>query len=239
VTSASGSRYAFFDLDGTLISDTSMMSFYQFYLEYQSPASAPQRWRDFTAIARSLREAGATREEQNRAYYRLNFEGASIDELGYVARQWLARRSQIPGFWVSTTVRQLRRHQAEGTRTVLLTGSFREIAKAVAEALDIDGWICAPLEEDNGCYTGVLTGRPTIGIGKVHALERFVAERDVDLDFCYGYGDDESDIPFLQCMGSASIVASATPGLREHALKRGWPTLSDDDPIQQEARRSC
>jgi phosphoserine phosphatase len=83
----------------------------------------------------------------------------------------------------------------------------------------------APLEEQDGVYTGRLLGDAMIGAGKAHAVRAFLAARAIDPAACHGYGDDHTDIPFLEVLGHPTVVSTSTPRLREHAHARGWSLL--------------
>jgi len=219
-------RYAFFDLDGTLIADTSMVSFHRFQLERTDPAGAEQRWQQFLHTAAELRKAGVAREQQNTLYYRQYLAGMRIDHLAELAQQWLEVRRRDPQFWRQALLLQLQRHREQGVEPVLVTGSFREIAQCVGRELGVSQWLSAPLEERAGHYTGELTAPPSIGAGKVRAIRAFVQDAPEVLESSFGYGDDESDVPFLDLLGFPHALSSGTPGLLAYAAEHAWPVIS-------------
>lgn len=217
-------RYAFFDLDGTLISEASMISFLRHYFQSTQPDDAAAVWASFEAKAAGMR-AQHSREALNAWYYRQYFSDMPVATIDRIAREWLAQRSASARFFKPHALQHLAMHKAAGTRVVLLTGSFREVVAPLTVLLGADDFICAPLEEIDGAYTGRLTAAPTIGEGKVAALQRYLDTHGVQAADCYGYGDDDSDLPFLHYVGHPGVVADAKPALVAHAQALGWELI--------------
>ena len=228
---------AFFDLDGTLISQASMTSFLEFYFAHTRPAEAERLWREFWEAGSALRQAGATREQQNAWFYERQFADADIAELSRLAVLWLARQTERPDFFRHGVLARLLQHRAQGCEIVLVTGSFREIVALFAKAIGASTFLCAPLEEINGRYTGKLTAAPMIGAGKASAIQRYLAQHGIAADDCFAYGDDDSDIDMLNAVGKPHVVSNCTEGLLAHARLEGWPVVAADDEESSDAVR--
>lgn len=218
--------YAFFDLDGTLISEASVQSFFRFYLETETPQTAAACWQDFTQTMSSFLSAGKPRDEINAWFYRHHFAGVQISRIARLAAGWLELRCNNETFFKKETLEQLRLHGESGVPAVLVTGSFREVVAPIAASLGIETVLCAPLQEIDGRYTGALTGPPMIGDGKALAVERFLAERGVEPASCFGYGDDHTDIPFLERLGHPRALASGSVELLTHARRYRWAIVN-------------
>lgn len=218
------SSYAFFDLDGTLITEKSLLSFFAFYLEVEGLGRFA-RWVEFSRELSRRLAAGAPREQLNAWFYRNAFAGIRVDRLRELAVRWCAERCSDSIFFNAQVVDCLERHRAERLGTVIVTGSFREVVAPLAERLNVDHVICAPLEESDGYYTGALTARPTIGGGKLAAVDRFIRENGVNAATCVGYGDDHTDIEFLRRLGRPRVPANSTVELLLHAREQGWDVL--------------
>lgn len=218
--------FAFFDIDGTLISEVSMASFYGHYLSWsgQAPAGWDAAWATRHLIQR-LDGDGLTRAERNRRYYELVFDGLPVSVAQELCRQWLSGATRRGAFWKPGIVTSLRHHQRQGHKPVLVTGSFREVASAIGAVLGVQHWICAPLEEKDGRYTGRLRGAPTVGEQKALKIAALSVHHQVRLDACFAYGDDESDIPMLAAVGYPRVVDTASPALLAHASDAGWPVI--------------
>lgn len=217
--------YAFFDLDGTLIREASLLSFLRFRLEREDPANARERWHELQHTAAALRASKVSRAEQNAIYYRTYYRGVQVDWLAQLADSWLTQHAANASFWHEEVVARLASHRREGITPVIVTGSLREIGAAIAARLEVPHVLCAPLEEQAGYYTGELTASPTIGAGKVLAVQQFLGREPHCLASCFGYADDESDIGVLSQVGHPRVVAASTPALLEHARRHGWPVL--------------
>jgi HAD superfamily hydrolase (TIGR01490 family) len=218
--------FAFFDLDGTLLSDPSLPSFYQFYLMMERPELGAERWRRVMKQVADMRERGVPRERLNEWFYNNHFVGMEVSRAQDYAVQWLSSQVQNTRFFNERIVRYVNQHRADGVEVVLITGSFRELVEPLAAMVDARSYICTPLEERNGFYTGALTSEPMIGKGKSVAVERFLERQGCGPELCYGYADDHSDIPFLERLGYPRVLASGTEELLAHADKRGWTVIA-------------
>jgi HAD superfamily hydrolase (TIGR01490 family) len=221
-------QIAFFDVDGTLIADKSLLSFYRFFLEHEFPDSGRARYEAFAAEVARQFVSGAPRERVNAWFYATYFESLEIARLATLGERWFVRSCEQSGFFLEATIDALHRHRAASCDIVLVTGSCRELVAPLVRLLGSERMHClmAPLEEQAGRYTGRLTGDAMIGEGKARAVRALLAERGVDPSACHGYGDDHTDIPFLELLGQPVAVASSTPLLRQHAETHGWSVLS-------------
>ncbi|MFD7442864.1 HAD family hydrolase [Streptomyces sp. NPDC059909] len=220
----SGTTIAFFDVDETLIDVKSMFSFLEFHL------ADPERYRAAAAELTGMAEAGVPREETNRLYYR-NYAGMTEAEVAGSGRAWFAREAARDGFFHADVVRELRRHQAEGARIALVSGSFRACLDPVAAHLGADHVLCTEPELVAGRYTGqVLT--TVIGEGKATAARALMSRTGARPEECFAYGDHASDLPLLLAVGTAGIVGD-DPVLGAHAARSGWTRLHPSAPSRQ------
>lgn len=219
--------YAFFDLDGTLIAETSLLGFYRYYLETEWPDQGAQLHQAFKQRLVELQASQTDRAEINAWFYRSCFAGLGVARVRELSQRWLVSRLKDPHFLKQRVIERMRWHRSAGVGCVLVTGSFREVAAPLARHFGMDGWLCAPLEQVDAIYTGALTGHPMIGAGKSSAVLQFLAERRIEPEACFGYGDDHSDIPFLQCVGHPHALSSGTDELLQHARSAGWSVLAD------------
>ncbi|MET8325672.1 HAD-IB family hydrolase [Streptomyces sp. NPDC005181] len=220
----SGTKVAFFDVDETLIDIKSMFSFLAFHL------ADPERYRAAETELTSRAQAGVPREETNRIYYR-NFAGMTEASVADNGRKWFARQVARDGFFHAEVVRELRRHQAEGTRIALVSGSFRACLDPVADRVGADHVLCTEPEIVAGRYTGeVLT--TVIGKGKATAARALMRRTGARPDECFAYGDHASDLPLLLAVGNAGVVGN-DPVLSDHASRSGWTRLLPSAPSGQ------
>lgn len=190
----------FCDVDETLISCKSMLDFLYFYFGEHSATVRACLERIVT-----LRQRGASRSEQNRAYYRV-YAGRSLTEVQLAGEEWFARRSQEQHFFIAQTRAALAEHQRSGAEIVLVSGSFAALLQPIARAVSAAHVLSTELSVERGYYTGEIV-EPMIGDTKAAAVRALLAARsDVAAQDCHAYGDDASDIPMLACVGKPVAV---------------------------------
>jgi len=217
---ATGTTAAFFDVDETIIRDKSMFKFLAFYL--RASGEGEGTYRRLAGDLSALAARGASREEVNRAYYRL-YAGESRRTLELLGAHWFAEASGDSAFWLTATVEEHRRLRAQGVPTVLVSGSFFACLDPIAAFLGASDVLGTPLEIHDGRLTGEVS-RPMIGAGKAWAAREWLASRGLKAERCTAYGDHVSDIPLLELVGRPVVVGDQPEMLRTAAL-RGWGRL--------------
>jgi HAD superfamily hydrolase (TIGR01490 family) len=221
MTATSVRRAAFFDLDETLIRVKSMFRFLEFHLARRGmPTAVFDRVRsDLDGLA----AAGWTRQQTNRAYYRV-YANQPADRLTAHGELWFADEQARGGLFVGPVLDVLRAHQANGDLTVLVSGSFPPCVDPIARYVDADRVMCTRPEIVDGCYTGQVDV-PVIGPAKADAVREVVERYGLAADDCYAYGDHASDLPMLRSVGHP-VVVGTDPILDPIARESGWPRLS-------------
>jgi HAD superfamily hydrolase (TIGR01490 family) len=211
-------RFAFFDVDETLISIKSMFDFLPSW-------GAPQQAQELAATLEQARAAGTSREELNRMYYR-GFRGAALTELTAAGARWFEERFERgEPLYHPEVLARLIQHRVEGVEPVLVSGSMPPLLQPIADQLGVKHCLCTQLRCDaRGLLTGEIGEPQTIGAGKATALRALVAQHGVNADDCFAYGDDLSDAPMLEAVGTA-VAVGASPALIALAQQRGWLRL--------------
>ncbi|MGX6608399.1 HAD family hydrolase [Micromonosporaceae bacterium Da 78-11] len=208
---------AFFDVDETLITVSSIFRFLRFRLADQG--RPPAEYADAERSLRSLAAAGVPRDEINRAYFRL-YAGAYRDEVADCAERWFGQESSGPGFFHPRVLAALRAHRDAGHLTVLVSGSLPACVELIAEFVGADAALCSRPEFQGGRYTGEVA--PMIGVAKASAVTVLAEARDIKLATSFAYGDHISDLPVLSLVGNPTAVGD-DPALAAHAAENGWP----------------
>ncbi len=103
-----------------------------------------------------------------------------------------------------------------------MSASPIELVSRIATALGLEGAVATRSElDEEGRYTGHLTGEFCYGAGKVIEIEKLAAERGYDLSRCAAYSDSISDLPMMERVGAA-VAVNPDGELRELARERGW-----------------
>jgi HAD superfamily hydrolase (TIGR01490 family) len=214
--------YAFFDVDDTLISVKSMLSFQDFWYQKYPDRAAECRYR---ADLRTRFRPDACWASLNRLYYSY-FAGRSEAAVIEAGRQWFEQlHAGKRDFFHSTVVADLLEHASSGRPAVFVSGSFPALLKPIAKFLGVRDVLATQLEVRDGLYTGAILPPQTIGEGKAEAIRRFLSERQVPAASCYAYGDDISDLPMLEAVGHPVVVPGGR-GLEAQARVLGWRVMS-------------
>ncbi len=221
------SRYAFFDVDGTILRLRSMLTFQEFYYRYRvrfAPLGALNAWRsrlwwDYNIVTRRDRHV------VNRKYYE-SLRGRRQAEVREFALRWYEHekksRTQL---FITDTVKAIEKHRENGVEIVLVSGSFVEILEPLAAELGARHCLATVLEVENGRYTGRILPPQMIGDGKAKAIRTFLSDMQAQAAECFAYGDHHTDIPMLETVG-IPVAISGDSQLTEHAASRGWEILT-------------
>lgn len=214
--------YVFFDVDDTLISVKSMMSFQNFWFEVFPDAGAEARYH---ADLRQHLHSDASWEFLNRLYYQ-HFRGRRVLDVKRCGEAWFRHmQAKHPAFFHPVPLAELRYHQYHGHEIVFVSGSFPALLRPIATHLRVRHILATTLEIKGEVYTGEILAPQTIGQGKVEAMDLFLHAVGGRADSCYAYGDDISDLPMLEAVGNPVVVKGGRK-LESHALQAGWKVIS-------------
>ncbi|MGW2227201.1 HAD family hydrolase [Streptomyces formicae] len=214
-------RLAFFDVDGTLTTATTLFRFLRHYLAAEG--HEPHEYDRRRQRLKAMTEIGVPRERTNLAYFE-NFAGAGAARVSALARDWFAAELRQGGLLNAYALDALRGHRDAGDRIVLVSGSFAACLAPLAEHIGAhDVWSTSP-EIAHGRYTGRLGRPPMIGRAKADAVRLAAAAHRAAPEDCVAYGDHASDLPMLEATGSAAVVGG-DPALRALARRRCWRLL--------------
>jgi len=223
--------YAFFDVDGTVLSIKSMFSFHDFWYRRWNRVNGPagsEEYEDVTAILRRLTDSEAPRELINRRYYE-SFAGRSVDAVTACAQAWARSVLADPGLFVTEVIDELDGLRAKGVEPVFVSGSFKEVLEPVAEHLGVREVLATRLIQVDGKYTGRFEAPQTIGEGKAISIAEFLARRETRAADCWAFGDDVSDVPMLGAVGHP-VAVIGDRALASIARSRGWRRLYLSSP---------
>ena len=192
-------KAAFFDVDGTLLSGKSLIGFAQFlqtYTTIQIP-TLPM----FLQKLKTMFQQDIPRSEMNRYYFSI-FKGQSEQAVDAAGREWFIKEKTNPGFYVNSSLDKLRFFREKNYRIVFVSGSFMPILSHLACEVGGADVLCSRPEIIHGKYTGELCGSPCIGEAKKTRVLQYALDHHVNLSECWGFGDDDSDIPMLEAVGN-------------------------------------
>lgn len=202
---------AIFDLDGTIIDNSSERVFLKYLLEGgELPFRNLSQWLlDFIRI-RDLRQAKA-----NKAY----LKGLDYQHICNLAQTCFTERLVDQ---ISPKVFDLIEwHRAEGRAVVILSGSLEFLIRFFHEHLKADLMVGYTLEVADGAITGHCMGLNPYGKNKARLVQELAEAHNFDLSESYAYGNHHSDAHKLKRVGHP-VAANPDRKLREIAAANDW-----------------
>ena len=210
---------AFFDVDGTLLKST-IVHYYIWMHSAEVPFLLKRLWLVgfLPKIVYYLILDRISRPRFNEVFYR-NYRGMRVTETKQLSTEMFEAYLRPKIF--SEAIAQIQEHKEQGIAVVFVTGSLDFIVEPIADYLDVDSVLAPQLHEQNGQFTGELTTVPLIGEEKAKAMQAYAEQHGISLEKSYAYGDSQSDLPMLECVGNP-VVVNPGKALREKALTSGW-----------------
>ena len=212
-----GEVAAIFDVDGTLVG-SNVVSYFAWLRMRELPAAARPFWLAafLTKIPYYWGLDKISRAHFNRVFYK-NYAGWKPERAKYLGKESFA------GFTLDRifpeAMDRLREHKALGHRVVLLSGALDFLLEPMKDLAD--DVLCSTLAQENGSYTGELSGAPVAGDARARMLASYARKRNVDLSRSYAYADAISDLPMLEAVGHP-VAVNPDRRLRSAAEGRGW-----------------
>jgi HAD superfamily hydrolase (TIGR01490 family) len=218
-------KYAFFDLDETLISCKSLFEVFRYFCERCGLVEFQARYAlTMTTIQRMISN-NISRYEINKFFYS-NFKGISQAYMQEKAKQWFEEKKLNSNFFYHQVLKKLEDHQDQDDKVIVISGSFEECVQLITSHLRVQDYLCIDLEKKEGIYTGRILGEQTIGEGKKRAIERYAQQKKLNLKKnSYAYTDHISDLPMLR-MVEYPVVVGNDPDLLFLAKTNSWQIIS-------------
>jgi HAD superfamily hydrolase (TIGR01490 family) len=218
---STGPSAAFFDLDRTLISGSSV--FVLGIAAWRAHLVAPTQFAKDALGAVGFRVAGASDDTSSKVRDRIlgAVRGVRRDDLVAL------NASIVPKLMDRVrpeAQRLLDQHRHAGRATYIVSASPVELVSPLAAALGMTGGIGTVSEIVDGIYTGHLAGPFCYADGKVEAITELARWEGFDLAQCYAYSDSASDLPMLQAVGHP-VAVNPDGKLERIAHRRGWPIV--------------
>ncbi len=212
---------AFFDLDRTIISGSSVFTFG--WVAYRAGLMPTSQLVSDAANAVAFKFAGASDDKTEMVKSRIleAIAGVPVSTFTDLADDVLPK--------LMADVRREARglidlHTDAGRDTYIVSASPIEIVAKFAEAMEMTGGLGTVAEIDNGIYTGRLAQPFCYGEGKADAINRVAADKGYDLEASYAYTDSAGDLPMLEAVGHP-VAVNPDRALETIAYHRGWPIV--------------
>ncbi|MGE0130739.1 MAG: HAD family hydrolase [Blastocatellales bacterium] len=205
---------AIFDVDGTLITETTLERIFIRFLWRRGELS----WREMLNWIGSLTKAAATgrpRLKAIKAYLR----GKDTARIRRLARECF--EGEIEPRLSPEAINRLRWHQSAGHFVILLSGTLDLLLEPLAERLGVYARVGSELEVEERCFTGRIAGAHPFGEMKAECLATINRAAGFDLKRSFAYADDFADRHLLAMVGHP-VAVNATARLRSVATSKGW-----------------
>ena len=213
-------RFAFFDLDHTLLRGNSANLFIRYLMK-----KGELGWTDvakglyYTACYR----LNMIRIEEVGAKYLMRYRGVPETDLVEQCEEWFSEYVQ-PTFY-SEALELVETHRRQGDRLVLLSASTVYACRPVSRFLRLDDYIGTRLAVEDGKLTGAPEPPVCYGKGKLVQARNYLRQQGRDeeaLRQASFYTDSITDLPVLEAVGDPQVV-NPDPLLAREAKRRGWP----------------
>jgi HAD superfamily hydrolase (TIGR01490 family) len=211
---------AFFDVDNTIVRGASL-----FHLGMGMYRRGLLSVRDIVRMVR-INTAYALFGESSKAVEKTRsssldaIRGHPVAQMAGVAEQVWDR--VLAGRIYPGTRALLDQHLADGHEVWLISASPSEVVELVGARVGATGALGTVVETKDGYFTGRLTGGLLHGPQKGTAVARLAAERGIDLEASYAYGDSANDLSMLSLVGHPCGI-NPDRRLRRHCRENHWP----------------
>jgi HAD superfamily hydrolase (TIGR01490 family) len=212
-------RAAFFDLDGTLVTENSALLWVQRErrLGRLTTLQLLRAMAFFAGYRLSLVGIDAALESALQT-----LRGSEEATLRQAIQDWYAE--EVAPLAAPGAFSTIAAHRERGDLLVVLTSSSLYAAEEACRQFALEEIICTRYDVRDGLFTGSAPRPYCYGRGKVLLAEDFAEERSIDLAGSAFYTDSLTDLPMLLRVGQPHVV-NPDPRLRREARRRGWPIL--------------
>lgn len=226
-------KAAFFDIDGTLVSGFSGVSFLSFLSD--KGIFANENKKRLLEVTERYKNKKATYEEFAKTWGKETRDGLKDQKqeevIGLTEEFWPIIQPRF-AHWAKDVISLFNNN---GYLTIAISGSPIELLNLYKERLGLIHVFASTLEVNNGTYTGNLLLNLILSKEKSTVFNTFVSENHIDLQDSFGFGDNEHDRSFLDRVGHPIVIASES-SLKEYARSKGWPVYNMKDNVADKIR---
>lgn len=214
---------AIFDLDNTLLTESSGRMFYH-YLRHTDNF---RRYFNALSIARVVSSLLLYRLRVISAEQAMDqavaiSKGIDVAEMWGLVERWF--EEMVVKTISSEAIARLEWHRSHQHTPVICSASSQFSVLPVATHLQIDHAVYSEWLVDHGKLSGQARKPYAYGLGKVTLMSQWANTHQIDLNRSYFYSDHHSDLPLLEAVAHPHVV-NPSPKLRTIAIQRKWSIL--------------
>mgnify|MGYP003333821633 FL=1 len=223
---------AFFDLDKTIISRSSLLAFTKPFNE-AGLISRKRMMKNFIdQYFFSNSGSNHAQMEKMRQTLTSMVTGWDVDQTRNVINESV--HSAIDPMIYDEAAELIEKHIRDGRDVILVSTSGREIVEPIGKMLGASDVIATEMEVVDGKYTGKVSYY-AYAEKKAEAVRAIAEKNGYDLQKSFAYSDSSTDIPLLSIVGFPCVV-NPDRGLRAHAENNNWPILHFTRPVPLKQR---
>lgn len=222
-------KYAFLDLDGTLVRANLAHVAAHHQLRRVSISG---RIGSIAALVASAPALLALDKVSRSAFQEVLYKG--FRGIGEDRLRWLGEHAAEHVYEANLrdgTRGLLANLRRAGLEPVLVTGSLAHVVGPLAKRLEITSWTANELEVRDGAATGRLLPPVMSGAKKAAWIREFAERHGASLSDCHAYSDSAADLPMLAVVGHPCAVHPDRALLLE-ARAMHWPVVDLEEGRQ-------
>jgi HAD superfamily hydrolase (TIGR01490 family) len=213
---------AFFDLDKTVISRSSMMAFAGAFRReglVSRRSLARGAWTQLIYVRWGAGPKKLARVQESVLALTTGWEQAAVRRI--VAA---GLGDAIDPIVYDEALSLIREHRAAGRRVYLVSAAPEEIVEPIGRRLGVDEAIASRPDIDaDGRYAGTVE-RYAYGPAKASIIRELARREDIDLEASWAYTDSVTDLPMLEAVGHP-VAVNADRSLERISRMRGWEVV--------------
>lgn len=219
-------RYAFLDLDGTLVRSNLAHVSVHHQARRQSLSGRAAAIAGLAATAPMLLALDRVSRSAFQEVLYAGFHGLHMDRLRWLGED--AAEHVYEGNLRTGTRSLLDRLRSAGLEPVLVSGSLEHVVKPFAARMGIPHYAANRLEIRDGYATGRLVPPIMSGARKAAWMREFAESNGALLSECHAYSDSAADLPMLAIVGHPCAVHPER-ALKYEARANHWPVIDLED----------
>jgi HAD superfamily hydrolase (TIGR01490 family) len=220
-------KAAFFDLDGTIIPNTSSERILIKHLIQIGVLTVFDFLYFMQGIFYNMRGGWHGIFRENKFY----LKGKKAQHIKSIAKEYFEKHIDAI---VSMSVRDLiEKHKSKGDVLIMVSGSPYFVVEVFARKLGFNDYKGTDLIIKHGIFTGKIEGIHPFGRKKVTIIRYFAKKYGINIDDSTTYANHFKDRHIL-ALASKPVAVNPTRRLKKYAIQKGWQILhAHDFPCQK------
>lgn len=209
-------RWAVFDVDGTLLPKSSMEQ--RFLLHLLKRGVIPHK-NILAYFSHGILSAVSGNWEDGFKNNKRYLRGLAVEEIETLAGYFYA--NAVAPALSETGLNAIEQQRQQGFKILIMSGSPDFLTKHLISDLKPDHFVWTTMEIRDAKYTGGIIGLHPYGVRKRQILEGLQPQPDIDFSQSIVFANHHADVHHMEMFGEA-VAVNPTPALRRIAKGRGW-----------------